>query len=164
MMPSMNKPARPIPALLAERKSLAEKLISITERLNELDSEIMAGFDAAREAAIGLFGLSASAQETRHAVERTKFQPQMPPADLTGKDQGSIGEILQAHVVRLLQESGRPMKIKEIFLALQDRGVKIPGKDPQNNLSAHLSRSGSIARRSDGWWFAEKQTPPEGGA
>lgn len=72
---------------------------------------------------------------------------------------GEVGTILQDRVREVLSAIGRPLKTKDLFNVLAASGVQIPGKDPQNNLSAHLSRSAEFEIGPNGWWFRKENVP-----
>ena len=55
-------------------------------------------------------------------------------------------------VTAILEDAGRPMRTGAIYRALLDRGFVMPGKNPTNNLSAHLSnRADAFMSTPDGW-------------
>jgi hypothetical protein len=55
-------------------------------------------------------------------------------------------------VFEVLSMIGRPMKAGEIMrVLLKDRGIAVPGKQPINNLSAHLSNDERFLSTTDGW-------------
>jgi hypothetical protein len=61
----------------------------------------------------------------------------------------------------ILEESGTPMKTSEILHTLLERGIKVPGKDPRNNLSARLSynKDKFESRGSEGWTVVRRRAP-----
>jgi hypothetical protein len=62
-------------------------------------------------------------------------------------------------MVEVLRDAGRPLKPGEIYDALVDRAVPIPGKSPRNNLSAYL-HNGTPAifmKTSDGLWTVREK-------
>ena len=52
----------------------------------------------------------------------------------------AVDPVLEA-VVRLLTGAAEPIRTADIFAALESRGIKLMGKNPQNTLSARLSNS-----------------------
>jgi hypothetical protein len=158
---------RPIPDLLAERKVLAQRLAEINRKLEALDGELFARLETALTA-FGMWSDMPRISEPakvdqllipplpRHVVHYSRTTA--PPR------QGEVGALIHDKVAELLHEHQRPLKTNEIYSFLLKKGVEIPGKDPRNNLSAHLSRSRSLVRFGNGWWFAEKKEPPEGGS
>ncbi len=169
----MNTNARSIPEMVAERKSLARQQSEINRKLEALDNELFSKLEAALDA----FGVKAPVALAPPAIPLptapvTRVMPAMPaPLILSNPSrakasprQGEIGLMIQMHTRAFLVEAGKPLATGEILDRLTARGVEIPGKDKRNNLSAHLSRSSSFARKGNGWWFAEKQEPPVGGS
>jgi hypothetical protein len=74
------------------------------------------------------------------------------------------------HVVEILNETNRPMNIKEIHAEFRRRGFRIPGKGTTFNILVHMSRevrkgTGSrIYRTGKGTYALRRrsgQTPPE---
>lgn len=72
-------------------------------------------------------------------------------------------------ISRVLADADRPMSLKQIYDTLVVRNVVIPGKNPKNNVSAHLSTNKTFMKTSEGWTLRaneyvkelmeEKQTP-----
>jgi hypothetical protein len=55
-------------------------------------------------------------------------------------------------VTQILEDAGRPMRTGAIHRALIERGFVMPGKNPPNNLAAHLSNNrDAFLSTSDGW-------------
>lgn len=169
---------RSIPEMVAERKALARQQSEINQRLEVLDSQLFAKLEKALDA-FGLktpiraipttsqFSRSPSLQMPDLPLPTPRPPPPPPPAPRKSSPrQGEIGHMIQKHVTTYLKEAGKPLKTGKIFELLRNEGVDIPGKDPRNNLSAHLSRSIFFARKRTGWWFAEeeKEEPPVGGS
>lgn len=66
----------------------------------------------------------------------------------------ATGEQLRTRVKEVLKELG-PLTTRELFEIFQARRWAIPGKAPQNNLSAHLSRSEEFVNTPEGWMNVE---------
>lgn len=162
---------RSIPELVAERKALARQQSEINQMLEALDTELFSRLEAALEA----FGIKTPGAAAPNARQATLTLPAMPvpmpnrpippppplrPPWATLKPpsprQGEIGYLIEQATLKLLMEAGRPLKTSEIHEKLTQRGIEIPGKDPRNNLSAHLSRNDAFIHQGDGWWIAEK--------
>lgn len=170
----MNSSQRPIPELVEERKALSAKLADINRRLEELDSELFSRLETALNA-FGMWGPSPSkgalppsppAAPSRPvvgipmpAIPQHLAAPKTAPAGARPKE---IGALIQEHAAKHIKAAQRAMKTRELLELLDKDGVKIPGKDPMNNLSAHLSRSYNFTNTRDGWIL--KQEPPEGGS
>lgn len=72
---------------------------------------------------------------------------EIPPFLRTRRQQKGIAAA--AH--ELLEEAGQPVRTVEIYRALLEAGVAVPGKHPVNNLSAHLSNDDRFVSTSQGW-------------
>ena len=56
-----------------------------------------------------------------------------------------------------------PVQTKDLFEALESQGITVPGDNPQNNLSAHLSRdSRFVSMGRNGWVLASSLEPQIG--
>lgn len=160
---------RSIPELVAERKALAHRQSEINRRLEELDSILFNKIETV-VAAFGIQPLSREATPNAQPVPPPLLPPIASNAMVTTArpkatpKAGEVGYVIQENVAALLREAGAPMSTNELFVRLDAAGVTIPGKDKKNNLSAHLSRSDAFERAGKGWWFAQKQEPPEGGS
>jgi hypothetical protein len=140
--------ATPLSKLLQRRRALAAKRAEIDAQLAKLDTEI---FPRVETLASAFEGAKPGALLT---VERVALLParQRPKA--------IIGE-----VEKVLREANRPMKTGEIYEELRRRGIEVPGKVPQNNLSAHLSHHSQIFAASPVGWrlrqevFVDQEKP-----
>lgn len=54
---------------------------------------------------------------------------------------------------QLLANAAEPVPLRDIFRHVTQRGCKIGGRDPLNNFSAMLSRSGKFAARGKAGWM-----------
>lgn len=178
----MDTTPRPIPELVEERKALSAQLADINRKLEKLDSELFSRL----ETALNAFGMWGPAQAaTPGAAPRAPARPAFFPPPLptapsgpalrqqewvlgapkpTPPRHGEVGPVIQKLTWRFIKEGGKPLKTREIMSLLEKEGVKIPGKDPVNNLSAHLSRSHVFVNTRFGWRVREEQEPPEGGS
>jgi hypothetical protein len=157
---------RSIPELVADRKALARQQSEINQMLEALDTELFSRLESALEA----FGIKAPSKPTPDSRQANLPMPGFPaplpnrpapslppmPPKPPSPRQGEIGYLIEQATLRLLMETGEPLKTSEIHERLTKKGIEIPGKDPRNNLSAHLSRNDAFIRKGDGWWFAEK--------
>lgn len=163
----MNTSPRPIPEIVADRKRVALQVSELHKNLERLDAELFSALETIMSAFGGASVLQAPPQP---ASVMPPLQPHAngPPPLLLSKTvipyvtppiapvkHGEIGAIIHDRVREVLSEVKKPLKTRDLFNALTAKGVQIPGKDPQNNLSAHLSRSTEFASGRDGWWFRE---------
>lgn len=172
----MNTTPRPISELVADRKRVAlqvsdihKKLEGLNSQLEQLDAELFSRLETALSA-FGGIGVLPALPKPAFIIPLPASQPQngglqlplptkainpyiVPPT--APVKHGEIGAIIHDRVREVLSEVKKPLKTRDLFNALIARGVHIPGKDPQNNLSAHLSRSIEFASGRDGWWFRE---------
>jgi hypothetical protein len=172
----MTTTPRPISDLVADRKRVAlqvsdlhKKLEGLNGQLERLDAELFSRLETALSAFGGIGVLPAPPNPafvmpapTGHPQngspplppQQKAINPYIVPPSAPVKH-GEIGTILYDHVRDILNEVKTPLKTRDLFNALTAKGVQIPGKDPQNNLSAHLSRSVQFVSGRDGWWFRE---------
>ena len=64
-------------------------------------------------------------------------------------------------VREIIEAEGKPMPLGQIFRALTDRGISMPGKNPRNTLGARLSNSEAVVPLPGfGWWLVERPFGP----
>jgi len=61
---------------------------------------------------------------------------------VTWRSAGSLAD----EACNVLQEAGREMHYREIVAALEAKGITVPGKDPANNLVAHIFNDRRLLR------------------
>ena len=166
---AMNANTRPIPEIVADRKRVALQVSELHKNLERLDSELFSALESIMSAFGGASTMPAP-QPTFVVPPIQTLQPPtngppLPPgakkfisyviAPVAPVKHGEIGTVIHDRVREVLREVKKPLKTRDLFNALTDKGVQIPGKDPQNNLSAHSSRSTEFVSGRDGWWFRE---------
>lgn len=83
------------------------------------------------------------------------------PLVIYGYTRGSAIEDTVKDVRSLVEAAGRPMRLSEVFSALEAKGVTFPGKNPINTLGARLSNSKElISLHGFGWWLADRPYEP----
>jgi hypothetical protein len=154
-----------ISELVAQRRTMARQVAELNRKLEQIDAELFSRLDKALEAfgvaaerSVNPFPRNAGSTSLFESIEHAAKRPAKP-----GAGRGQIGDLVVRSVSDVLRAAGKPMRLKDIYAELERRGVRIPGKNPMNNVSAHASRSGVFKATNEGWWFAEKQEPPEGG-
>ncbi|WP_153018931.1 hypothetical protein [Lysobacter capsici] len=169
----MKNSSRSMSELVAERRRVAaqawelnKQLEALNGQLEVLDIELFARLDAGLSA-FGGSGLSVKTQPTHvlevHRPIDGRFTFRAPQSILSNSPvhvggpvrHGELGVVIQDLVRKALKEAKKPLKTKELTDALEAMGFAIPGNNPQNNLSAHLSRSEEFVSGRDGWWFRE---------
>lgn len=170
----MDTTQRPIPELVEERKALSAQLADINRKLEKLDAELFSRLETALNA-FGMWGPSVAipAQATHRPMPPplpsrpalTVSRPQLfsgPKPTPPRPRSKEIGATIQEGAARHIRKANRPLKTREILELLHEDGIAVPGRDPMNNLSAHLSRSDQFVNSRHGWHL--KQEPPEGGS
>lgn len=67
-----------------------------------------------------------------------------------------------AAVRTILEERGKPVRLRDLLGGVRERGVEVGGKEPASTLAARLSNSKEFAsHRGIGWWFADRPLPNE---
>lgn len=63
------------------------------------------------------------------------------------------GRVLNDAMYEIVKDTGRPWYYKDLYSALQARGVSVPGKDPVANVVAHLSGDERFENVGRGMWY-----------
>lgn len=72
-----------------------------------------------------------------------------------GRQEASTSVAMKNAAERFLSEQSGPIQTKEIWDALAAQGIHVPGDNPQNNLSAHMSRDPRfVSLGREGWVLA----------
>ena len=67
-----------------------------------------------------------------------------------------------AAVRTILEERGRPVRLRDLLNGVRGRGVDVGGKEPASTLAARLSNSKEFkSHRGIGWWFVDKPLPDD---
>jgi hypothetical protein len=85
-----------------------------------------------------------------HASTSASHNADLLEAGLVSEMNGG-GDWLTPAVIELLADRAEPMKTQDIYQALLERGRFLGGKNPINNLSAHLSNRDAFVSTSQGW-------------
>lgn len=59
---------------------------------------------------------------------------------------------LKDQIERVLREEGRPVHYKEVYRLLIQRGVHVPGRNPERNVGAHMSADLRFKAVGGGLW------------
>jgi hypothetical protein len=79
-----------------------------------------------------------------------------------GRQEAASSVTMKDAAERFLRGKTAPLQTKDVLDALNSEGIHVPGDNPQNNLSAHMSRDPrflSLGR--DGWVLAASVSPNE---
>lgn len=145
--------------MLQRRKLLAQKRVQIDHEIALLDGKIFPRVESMVAAFEGSENSSNDAPATPTKIVRARFRDHARPISTDEKQPSSpdlqqVAEKMQlAYQAKLVLEgSERPLNTTEILLLLKQRNIEVPGKNPQNNLAAHLSHHKRLfIRTPDGW-------------
>lgn len=73
------------------------------------------------------------------------------------EERTSFSDVIVGAVIEMLANRREPMRTAEIHTELVKRGLFVPGKNPINNLSAHLSNRDSFVSTPRGWTLRNPQ-------
>ncbi len=152
-----------VSVLIQERQALSKQL-------EALDKEIFGRFQALEAA---LFGGTAPIPPAPRSDFRAPALPPpspqkalwrigAPPNTMAAaiaqsiRRKTEIGASLEDAALSALAAAGRPLRTRDLLEKVREAGVEVPGKDPANNLSAHLSRSARVRSTSLGWVISEE--------
>jgi hypothetical protein len=77
-----------------------------------------------------------------------------------GRAESATSSAFKAAVAQYLEGRTQPVSTKEIHDSLMSRGIFVPGDNPVNNLSAHLSRDDRfVSWGREGWTRSDVVTP-----
>lgn len=101
-------------------------------------------------------------QALERVIRRQRGEPQRPTAVQTkerqagaGRQESSTSIAMKDAAEQILQLSADPITTKDLVDAVVESGIYVPGDNPQNNLSAHLSRdSRFLSLGREGWVLA----------
>ena len=71
-------------------------------------------------------------------------------------------EIVETAVAIMRERDGRPIRVRELYRELEERGIQVLGNPPSRNLSAKLSYSPQFeSQGADGWVLNEDSAPSD---
>lgn len=137
--------------LMNEYRKLASQIVDAQAVLKELTPRLDKVFET-----IKAYGLEDRLNEL---TEEDDIANGAPAARKKGQRiEYEVGQILT-------ENQNRWMKISEIYPRLLERGISIGGKNPNSNLSAHLSNSEAFeGSRTKGWRLIAKYYDAEAAA
>jgi hypothetical protein len=136
-----------ISALRNRGEARRRELAALADESQRIDRELQLLLEIAR-----LRGVSEDASEGATSFETTDASP-------------SAG-LIEA-VTSILRQNGKPMHIQDLFSAVHDRGVVIPGKGEPANLISHIRLAPTIVRPVRGmyglreWGLTDKPATPK---
>jgi hypothetical protein len=148
----MAEATKPMESPMSVQRAERE-LAALTQQIDMLKARI----DGMRDRAVKLshyievagefdYNAVSSEEPARHAAD-----PKAPQGGMSGR---AVKECKA-----ILRERGRPVKTKELFDLIQQRGIRLGGANPCQALSGYLSRSeGLISDRTVGWSLEEWNT------
>ncbi len=84
------------------------------------------------------FGTTVEQLEVVHGRDSEGRRPRRP-SGASLRSTSNMSSLADA-IEQVLDEQGQPLHFKDIHLRLRDRGVTVPGVNPENNITSHLSR------------------------
>jgi hypothetical protein len=125
--------------LLQKRRALAAKRDELDAELRKLDQQIMPRVESIAAASEGAQTSAASIEADVAPTIQLYEQGRVAMTVVRPRP-----KLIAFEAEKILREAKRPMKTGELYEALKARGVEVPGKIPQNNLSAHLAHHKDI--------------------
>lgn len=103
-------------------------------------------------------------QALERIIRRMKGEGGRSPSSSTpdkpssqGRQEASTSVVMKDAAERFLSDQSNPVQTKEIWDALAAQGIHVPGDNPQNNLSAHMSRDPRfVSLGREGWVLAAR--------
>lgn len=155
--------------LMSRRRQIARHIEALTQELQSIDDQLMARLGKLAEALEG-----ADASPPGHINEGRSKQPHFQFSNYFGESLSTVvGNSstrnerepgLVERIEEVIRSSGRPLRTRELFELLQERKVVIGGKNPMNNLAAHLSYSKKFVRAPEGWTLKQGDMIKSGNA
>lgn len=131
------------------------RIQAVQEAISDIDRTFAAKLDAMNDAV--KFFMTATDPNTvttrprENLVIHKVYKPLPIINGAPTKKRISKLSLIEPHVIRLIEEAGRPLKTAELFEGVAGSGVDVGGLNPANNLSAHLSHSDRVHSTPDGW-------------
>lgn len=101
--------------------------------------------------------LGYSREELDHFCDRELATVQKQQVTEIAKKRTYGNTELMIKVAELLANAGEPLTLAEIMGHLDQMGIHLPGKAPERNLTAYLSRSPLITSVRRGWYYYDEQ-------
>jgi hypothetical protein len=152
---SLHERIRERQKLAAELDSLDHRARNVRNKMAEIDTDLSRRFEALA-AAIG------GAQEPADGALALGSPPLGGNGPLSRIESSRAAwQQIDRHVASILHSHGQPMGPRDILKALQSLGVRVPGKNPVNNLAARLSyeKSPFVKIGGLGWWMKGEIVP-----
>jgi len=139
--------------LIARRRKVAAQIQTLQEELQRLDDAVYSAFE-------NVAAMFAPPPESQRSA-KLEPPPRMTPWEIVrGGIKGAMEEIespsgerrkLMPGVVHVLAGLQRPVKTRELLDHLTALGIEVGGKNPTNNLAAHLSSMDIVESTPEGW-------------
>jgi hypothetical protein len=94
-------------------------------------------------------------------VPKAHEHPQKKQRGGKQPDPNSVTSRSKAEGVKIVRELMRPVPLGEMGKRLEERGVKLGGKNPNQALSANLGNCPELRSTPRGWWLVGQQMPRE---
>jgi hypothetical protein len=131
--------------MLEKREALDKRINDLMRERAELDRQI---FPRVKKLAAAVDGEASAKPELSEKEIEELYRP-TPVVVHVIKQRPKQ---LVSEIEKVLKEANHPMKTGDILLALQAKNVEVNGKNPLNNLAAHLSHHNKhFARIGEGW-------------
>ena len=146
---SIQRAERELAALQQENDRLDARIGEVRSRAVKLGHYI----EMAREFGEGGSAVATTVGSNAYKAAATNDTRQRTP-------QGGMSGRAVRECIAMLREHGRPIQTGRLYELIQQRGVRLGGKNPAQALSGYLSRTpGLTADRSVGWSLEEWQQP-----
>jgi hypothetical protein len=101
--------------------------------------------------------LALASQHRSESARHAKMAEQFEAVAAYFEEHGEGNEKPPSSIIKdtgylVLKEHGSPMHYKEIRIAVEARGVKVPGQEPDRNMGAHMSQDARFKSHKKGMW------------
>ncbi|MFL6645371.1 MAG: hypothetical protein ACJ8GM_13800 [Paraburkholderia fungorum] len=138
--------------LIARRRAIAQQMRQLQEELQHLDDAIFGAFDnvATMFSSGQTNNWPVSLESPTNALHRDPHRRNANRAEEFEMPTGDRRRLMPA-VVHVLTNARGPVRTRELLDYLTSMGVEVGGKNPANNLAAHLSSMDMVTSTPDGW-------------
>lgn len=175
-----------LPELIRRRRMLKERIVELTAELDALDRMIFPRMAKMAEAWEGTAPASRPPPERPNGFRATSapfyaaetgFQTKVAIAGLGGTSLSAVGlpsnlaysAIVDAPAAKsvadaayaVLEKAGGAVRTSILYRLLLESGIAVPGKQPINNLSAHLSNDARFVSTAQGWMLRSPSLWPQ---
>lgn len=143
--------------LIARRRALALQVRQLQEELQHLDDAIFGTFDSVASVLSSgqMNNWPASLESPANSLHRDLHRRNVARAEEFETPTGDRRRLMPA-IVHVLGNARGPVRTRELLDYLTSLGVEVGGKNPANNLSAHLSSMDMVQSTADGWVLREQ--------